>query len=650
MKRFRLKAAGLGLALAAGGGFAAEGEWHAPGEPPAPVVIPAGGPGLLPASMRGTPAPAKAESPTLWFPARQPAPPALITPTGGIPEPTFDIQPQPHQQAQPQPVAVGPRANGSDPFGALPPIPALPDVPAPQPEVFTPQQDIPRPLPAVKPPSEMQPPVEKQPDPPKPADPVTPPRPADPKMVPPRAPEYLPPIWKGDPAPLQQPKPVDPQPKPQPEPELPCAPSELMYPAGALELRKHGTFGSAPLSLSRDYPPLRDLIQKGHAHDGITISDDGDEATGGPLNRYFVSGEYLLWWMPGFPTPVLATTNANTALNGFLGEPGTTALLGPGGFVGNTRSGFRVRGGAWFNDCGTCGIDGSFFFLGNRSASAAFGPGAFPLLTRPVFVPNPLPGTGAPIGENGEFVSLPGSLRGTLTASGDSELWGLDVNLRRSLCNTCNARAEVFAGYRHLDLRERLTITENITVTGTGGGRVSITDPVGTQVIVRDRFRTENQFDGAQIGGLYERRWGRWDANARASVAMGNTHQVLEVDGFQSRQRPGMPPMAFSGGLLATGPNLGRFTTNHFSFVPELTLNVGYRVTNNLRVFAGYNFLLWTNVIRPGDQIDRVVDLTFIPNVPPPVPAFSGMPHPRPLLSQRDLVINGIQFGLDWRW
>jgi hypothetical protein len=344
---------------------------------------------------------------------------------------------------------------------------------------------------------------------------------------------------------------------------------------------------------------------------------------------------------------VLATTNANPGLNGFLGEPGTTALVGPGPFLDRTRSGLRVRAGAWVDECGTCGIDGSFFFLGRRSDSVSVNSNQFPLITRPVFVPNPLPGTGLPLGENGESVAVPGILRGTLTVSGDSRLWGADVNLRKRLCGTCNTRAEVFAGYRHLNLHESLTITENITVVGAGGG--ILTDPVGTQVIVQDRFATRNYFHGGQFGGLYERRFGRWDVGARGSLALGTTYQVLEISGFQVRQQPGLPAMNFTGGLLAAGPNIGRFTRDRFSVAPELTLNVGYSVTDNVRVFAGYNFLLWTNVIRPGDQIDRVVDLTFVPNAPPGVP-FSGQFRPQPLFKQTDLVVNGIQFGLELRW
>jgi hypothetical protein len=428
--------------------------------------------------------------------------------------------------------------------------------------------------------------------------------------------------------------------------ELQPAPPGYAYPVGAYDGAKPGSFGSAPIRLSGDFPPLRELIQLGHNHDDITLTDDG--SSGGPLSRYFVSGEYLLWWLPGFPTPVLATTNANTALNGYLGEPGTTAVIGPGALVNSTRSGVRLRAGAWLDDCGTCGIDAGFFILPTTSSSAATNPAQYPLVTRPVYVPNLIPGTNTPLGENGEAVGVPGILRGSVAVHADSELWGADVTLRKSLFNTCDARAELFAGYRYLNLSESLTVTEDITVIGPGGARVAVTDPIGTRVLVQDRFVTHNEFNGGQIGGLYERHWGRWDLDARGSLGLGDTYQVLNIDGYQVRDQPGAAPMTFRGGLLAAGPNLGRFTQNRFSVVPELTLNVGYHVTPNVRVFAGYNFLLWTNVIRPGDQIDHTVDLTFVPNALPA--GFSGQYRPHPLFAQRDLAINGIQFGVDVRW
>jgi hypothetical protein len=479
---------------------------------------------------------------------------------------------------------------------------------------------------------------------------VPPPRAVDPpvpRMAPPTPPVFAPERVERKSDPLPAPRPFTPTPRPaDPQPELPTAPAELMYPAGAFDAPKHGkgTFGSPPIRLSRDYPPLHEFT--GHGEHGLSVLDDGP----GLMNRSFVRAEYLMWWLPGFATPVLATTNPNTAFNGYLGEQGTTSILGPGSIIDSMRSGLRVRAGTWLNDAHSCGIDGSFFFLGNQGRTAAFGPDRFPVITRPIFAPNLIPGTNTQFGENGEAVSVPGILRGTLTVQADSQLWGADVNARWCWKNGCDSRSEVFAGYRHLNLRESLTFTEDITVIGPGGNRLVIPDPVGTRIGVRDSFVTRNQFNGGQVGALYERRWGRWDAEARGSVALGTTHQTLEISGGQTRLFPGSTtPMVFrGGGLLAAGPNLGRFERDQFSVAPEFTLNVGYSVTSNVRVYAGYNFLFWSNVIRPGDQIDHVVDLTFVPNALPA--GFSGQYRPRPLFKQSDLAVNGIQFGLDLRW
>lgn len=644
MKRFRVKVVGLGLALAAGTwdpvcdaqwvGTARADDWHAPGAPAVPVK---GAPGLLPPALRT--ASANPEPGPIWFPARESPPAPVIVPAGGRGEPVVGpavpvsvappgaAGPAPRPQPQVQPTRapaepVGPRVNG-DPFGPLPAIPT-PEV-AGQPEQWQPGALAARPAA----PAALQP------------EPVAPKsRPVDPPMmVVPRVPDGLP----AREAPLPGPRPVD---APAPLPELQPAPPELMCPVGA-GVHNRTLFGSQPIQISRDYPQLRDLVP--HRSGEGALAAGGGASDGGTLaSRFYVRGEYLLWWVPGFPVPVLGTTNPNPAANGFFGEPGTSTILGPGSLMDSTRSGFRIRAGAWLTENHSCGIDAGFFFLGNQSESVARGAAQFPVITRPIFSPNNFPGTNTLVGEFGEAVAVPGLLNGTLSARADSRLWGADVNLRTCLLTDCVSHAEFFAGYRHLNLRESLTIGEDITVIGTSDGRVNVPDPVGTRVVVQDQFVTRNYFNGGQIGATYERRFGRIDVDTRASVALGTTHQVLEISGFQTRTRPGMAPMSFNGGLLAAGPNIGRFTSDKFSVAPEFTLNFGYWVTPHVRVYAGYNFLLWTNVIRPGDQIDRVVDLTFVPNAPAAMP--SGLPRPRPLFAQRDLVVNGVQFGLEWRW
>ena len=125
-----------------------------------------------------------------------------------------------------------------------------------------------------------------------------------------------------------------------------------------------------------------------------------------------------------------------------------------------------------------------------------------------------------------------------------------------------------FAGFRFLDLSEKLSVTENILVVGTSP-RVQLADPVGTVINVRDSFETENRFYGGQVGATYERRSGNWSLDARASVALGVTQQELDINGTQTRLRPGQAPANFRGGLLAAGPNLGHFTRDRSASCPR---------------------------------------------------------------------------------
>ncbi len=436
-----------------------------------------------------------------------------------------------------------------------------------------------------------------------------------------------------------------PRPEPLPEPksappELQTAPPELLVPSGYHLPPKHTAFGSDPVSISRDYPSLHDLFRIHHDR-----ADGADDPAASPAaDRGYLRLEYLMWWVNPQRIPVLASTSTTGGL-GFLDDPGTAVLLGPGRYGDRFRSGFRVRGGWWCDEDGHVGVDGSFFFLGQNTTNTTFDSATTPTITRPFFAAN----DGG--FEFGERVARPGFSRGILTADATSSLYGFDANLRHALCKTCGYRSEVFVGYRALALNESLTVTEYITSLP-----LNTADPVGTRIIVQDQFTTTNRFHGGQIGYAAERNWGRLSLDGRASIALGNTRQTVEVAGFQQRQRPGEPAVLFSnGGLLAAGPNLGRVTDDRFTVVPEVSFNFGYWLTPNVKAYVGYNALYWSNVARPGDQIDRTIDVTFIPNPPinpatGQVPAFSGLNRPVVPFRQDHLWVNGIQFGAEWRW
>ena len=70
-----------------------------------------------------------------------------------------------------------------------------------------------------------------------------------------------------------------------------------------------------------------------------------------------------------------------------------------------------------------------------------------------------------------------------------------------------------------------------------------------------------------------------------------------------------------------TGSNSGSFNRDRFAVVPETDLVLGFRVTPHIKLLIGYSFLYWSNVVRPGDQIDTVIDPRQLP--------FSGNPPGR---------------------
>ena len=75
-------------------------------------------------------------------------------------------------------------------------------------------------------------------------------------------------------------------------------------------------------------------------------------------------------------------------------------------------------------------------------------------------------------------------------------------------------------------------------------------------------------------------------------------------------------------------------------------------MTDQLKAFVGYNFLYWSNVIRPGDQIDTVIDVNRVPRFVPPgvIVPDAGVQRPAVLFRETDFWAQGINFGVQYRW
>jgi hypothetical protein len=372
--------------------------------------------------------------------------------------------------------------------------------------------------------------------------------------------------------------------------------------------------------------------------------------------RFYARAEYLLWWTKGYHLPVLVTTGSPTTpenVRGALGQPDTVVLYGGNSTNIGPQSGGRFTAAYSLDPCGCCALEGSYFFLGRKNDNFVADSSQFPVLARPFFNIN----TGMP---DRELTATPGivpgdlfMLRGSIKVNNFSDLQGAELNVRRLLCDDCKYSLSGFAGFRFLDLHEALNITENVVSAAAVPGFTIFTP--GNQIIVSDTFNTRNRFYGGQIGVDGEYRSGRWFLGGRAQVALGVTNETVDISGFQSVTTLAGQRTTFTGGLLALPSNIGSFTVNRFSVVPQVGLKVGYNLTDNLRVFAGYEFMYWSNVLRPGDQVDTNLNVSQIPNfnTVPPNPAFappSNIIRPLVPLTSTYYFAHGINAGLEWRY
>jgi hypothetical protein len=128
-------------------------------------------------------------------------------------------------------------------------------------------------------------------------------------------------------------------------------------------------------------------------------------------------------------------------------------------------------------------------------------------------------------------------------------------------------------------------------------------------------------------------------------LALGTTDQTATING--ETRFNGMPPVA--GGFLALpGANIGRFSREMFTIVPELGLTLHYQLTDCVRVFVGYNVLCWSNVARAGDQVDLRVNTNRVPSLQGTTTAVT--PGPMHTFTGTGFYAQGVNLGLEIRY
>ncbi len=358
--------------------------------------------------------------------------------------------------------------------------------------------------------------------------------------------------------------------------------------------------------------------------------------------KAWIRAEYLLWSLRKQSAPPLFFQNSVDP-NFLINSPNSEVLFGNDQIANSASSGARISAGFWFPNNTCWGLDASYFFLGKRTSSFYnFTAGASGIGTgRPFIDEDGVPQTEYIAVPPGRVPGIPLGGDGSFLATYSTQLWGFDANLRRKLMCGPRGHLDLLLGYRHLQLNDTFNMQEDITQFNTPG--------IGnTRQFLSDRFSTNNTFHGGQIGIDGERKIGRRAFLAGSfKFAMGNMSQTVRIAGNSFRVEPNGLRTDFRGALYTSPTNIGTYTANRFCVMPELGLRIGIDLTDNLRMFAGYNLLYVSEVVRAGEQIDQVVNLSRSPIFG--IPA-TGAFRPGVLFRTNDFVAHGLNAGLEYKW
>jgi len=355
-------------------------------------------------------------------------------------------------------------------------------------------------------------------------------------------------------------------------------------------------------------------------------------------NRFWADAEYLYWKIKDSPAPPpLIVTGPTAAPLPVLNGPGTSVVLGGKRIENHWRSGGKFTLGYWLDSCCQYGLEANYLFLpsGTRKDSVfSSGLPGSAILAAPFF--DVTTGT-----ESSVSVAIPGAFSGLATWKLTNRMQGAELNVvAKYLSCGCQLKYGLLAGFRYWNFDERFhfrTSSPNL-----GNPDVFIT---------RDKFHTENNFYGGQIGAGVEYNCGGFFALAKAKVALGAMCEKVKISGeLVTNDFNGFGPLqTFPGGYFALPTSIGHHRHTKFAVLPEAEIKLGYQFSDCFRVSVGYTFLYVSRVLRAAKQIDRNINpsqsaaILFVPGV-----ALVGEARPRALSRSSDFWVQGANVGLEF--
>jgi hypothetical protein len=352
---------------------------------------------------------------------------------------------------------------------------------------------------------------------------------------------------------------------------------------------------------------------------------------GGP---WWFRTEYIGWWGKGIDLPPMLTTSpagTGSARAGLLGDPGTQILFGNDSYDEDLRGGVRFSFGYWLDPNHCRGLEAYFYGLEDETVSYAnASTGGLPILARPFFDASQQQYVA-------QLLSHPDVANGSFDFNFSSESVGGGALLRTNAARSCEHKVDFLGGYRYTRLRDSLLINDQLTSTATGGAI-----PVGTIVAGFDDIDTSNEYHGLDLGMQVDFKQQRWTFSFLAKCALGNMTQEVDINGQTTVNVPGGGSTTTAGGLLTQPTNIGTYSRDKFTVVPEASINARYWLNCRWTATFGYNFTYWNNVVRADDQIDFRVNTTQIGGG-----TLFGPGQPEFEFKETDYWLQGVNAGLE---
>ncbi|MEO7063186.1 MAG: BBP7 family outer membrane beta-barrel protein [Dokdonella sp.] len=347
--------------------------------------------------------------------------------------------------------------------------------------------------------------------------------------------------------------------------------------------------------------------------------------------QFTIGAEALGWRLQDSPLPFPVVTD------GVIGQLGTQVLLGNQDFDTGTNRGLRISADYALGD--RSGIEANIFRLASRSSSAGIESSGEPGSTD-IFLPYIDATT---LLESGTELSGASVYRGSVHERLSNNFQGAELNARWSMSPAGPWHLDLRGGVRYLRLHEAYTLTTESPYLPAFGPDIWQTT---------DRFETSNSFYGVQGGVRASFERGSLFADATTKIGLGAMRQSVGISGsLVTDDFTFGPAQTFPGGYFALPTNMGQHARTAFSVVPEVALNLGYRLTSSITMHAGYSFLYASSVVRPGNQVSRIINTSqSAAYTEDPAAALQGVAAPGFSFKSSSFRVQGINVGVTLRF